>query len=65
MNSLRGKMVVMQHTVYCDICKEGDKERALYDGKTSTGPWAYMCRKHFRKYGTGLGTGLGQRLVYK
>jgi len=43
----------------CDFC--GDP--ALYDGKTMAGPWAYMCEACFKKYGTGLGTGIGQRIV--
>jgi hypothetical protein len=45
----------------CDFCDE----RALYDGKTTVGPWGYMCRKHFREYGTGLGLGKGQKLIPK
>lgn len=37
--------------------------KADYDAKSTEGPWAYMCREHFNRYGTGLGTGVGQRLV--
>lgn len=53
----------------CDICKYvGPPPRkpaqiAAYDGKTTEGPWANMCEFHFKKYGVGLGTGKGQRLV--
>src|SRR5271168_160281 len=36
---------------------------AVVDGKTTLGPWANMCQAHFEQYGTGLGTGKGQRLV--
>lgn len=31
----------------CDFCKE----QARYDGKTTMGPWAYMCEKHYNLYG--------------
>lgn len=47
----------------CDICGPSDKRDAQFDGKTVHGPWAYMCGKHFRLHGTGLGLGRGQRLV--
>lgn len=43
----------------CDICGA----EAAYDGKTTMGPWAYMCQEDFKWHGVGLGTGLGQRLV--
>lgn len=53
----------------CGICKfvgpPAGKHRqpAAYDGKTTEGPWAYMCEDHFAQYGVGLGLGKGQRLV--
>lgn len=31
----------------CDFCKK----QARYDGKTTMGPWAYMCEEHHRLYG--------------
>lgn len=40
-----------------------EPEPAHYDGKTIHGPWAYMCEKHFKLYGLGLGLGRGQRLI--
>lgn len=43
----------------CNFCDR----LAEYDGKTNMGPWAYMCRSHWYFYGTGLGTGRGQKLV--
>lgn len=43
----------------CDYC--GDD--AIVDGKTFTGPWAYMCGRHFDEHGVGLGLGRGQRLI--
>jgi hypothetical protein len=42
----------------CDFCSKG----AFYDGKTQMGPWAYMCKICFIKYGVGLGLGKGQEL---
>jgi hypothetical protein len=51
----------------CDFCVIDDDKitPAEYDGKTVTGPWAYMCGAHYSKYGMGLGTGVGQRLILK
>ena len=44
----------------CDFCYAD----ACYDGKTTAGPWAYMCETHWEKYGLGrIGLGFGQRLV--
>ena len=31
----------------CDFCKK----QARYDGKTTMGPWAYMCEEHYHLYG--------------
>ena len=42
----------------CDFCKK----QARYDGKTTMGPWAYMCEEHYHLYGyniKGLYTDLG------
>lgn len=56
----------------CDFCKhevsrigEGTVNKAAYDAASAMGPWAYMCENHFAKYGVGLGTGRGQRLILK
>ena len=43
------------------LCR--DDGEAHYDGKTTHGPWANMCEKHFEAYGVGLGTGRGQKLI--
>lgn len=43
----------------CDFCPK----TAAYDGKTRMRIWANMCPDHMVEYGTGLGTGRGQRLV--
>lgn len=45
----------------CQIHLDGTL--AAYDGKTKGGPWAFMCQECFDVHGTGLGLGVGQRLV--
>jgi hypothetical protein len=49
----------------CDICKyeQSRTSEAHYDGRTTSGQWAYMCATHFASRGLGLGTGKGQRLI--
>ena len=51
----------------CDLCKDSDifktPEDAQYDGKTTSGQWAYMCPVHFLSNGVGLGLGKGQKLI--
>jgi hypothetical protein len=48
----------------CDLCKSrGLKRPAMYDGATTYGPWAFMCRPCFMSFGVGLGTGRGQKLI--
>jgi hypothetical protein len=50
----------------CDFCeKEGIRQEAKYDGRTFLGPWGYMCERHFKRFGVGLGTGRGQKLIIK
>lgn len=44
----------------CDICKS-EMGEFFYDFATVMGPWALGCEACFRKYGRGLGTGLGQK----
>lgn len=34
----------------CDFCNE----LAKYDGKTTLGPWAFMCEDHFKQYGINI-----------
>ena len=58
-----GDSVTLDFLKYCDF---GCSEIAQYDAKTVGGSWANMCESHWQKYGIGrLGTGLGQRLIYK
>lgn len=60
-----GHAVTMEKLPPCDICVSNGEPHtdAKYDGKTRMGPWAYMCEPHFQRYGSGLGTGVGQMLV--
>lgn len=45
----------------CDFCGT-EIDDILIDGRTKTGPWATMCSKCFKHYGTGIfGTGFGQK----
>lgn len=38
---------------------------AFYDGKIAGGTaWGYMCEACFHDYGSGLGTGYGQKLIF-
>ena len=46
----------------CDIC-DCKITDVVYDGRTKSGPWAWMCEKCFHEYGVGLGTGLGQKFM--
>lgn len=47
----------------CDF--DATHAKAAYDGKTTMGPWAYMCNACYSKYGVGIGTGLGQQLAVR
>jgi hypothetical protein len=47
----------------CDFCRP-TKTVAKYDAKSSMGPWGFMCERHFKQHGIGLGTGRGQKLIY-
>jgi len=62
-----GEQVNVKRLPMCDFpCKGVNVAHpAQYDGATMMGPWGYMCETAFRKYGLGLGTGRGQRLVVK
>ena len=47
----------------CNFCSKPDAPvKATIDGKTTFGPWGYMCDACHATYGVGLGTGRGQRL---
>ncbi len=59
-----GHAVAVEVMPNCDLCsQEGNTVKAVYDGKTRMGPWAYMCEDHYQRFGFGLGTGSGQMLV--
>lgn len=44
----------------CDICDRPIRD-AFVDGRTRMGPWANMDTGCHAQFGTGLGTGIGQR----
>lgn len=61
---MMGEEVTVSRLPRCDFCHtNGRLTRAEYDGRTTQGYWANMCSLHFDRYGIGLGTGKGQRLV--
>ena len=58
--------VVVASLPQCDFCREDPTvlhQVAHVDGRTKMGPWANMCREHFKKFGVGLGLGKGQELT--
>ncbi len=66
----QGRSVKVRRLPSCDFCNADDDQRgsprfsaARYDGKTTAGPWANMCERHFRVHGVGLGTGRGQKFL--
>jgi len=65
-----GKIAVVGRLPGCDFCKDYVEQGVLskvqvarVDGKTLMGPWGFMCKRHYRLYGVGLGPGKGQKLV--
>jgi hypothetical protein len=53
---------IIHEDFQCNICR---KAKAVFDGKTVEGPWAYMCEACFARNGIGLGLGCGQKLITK
>lgn len=51
----------------CDIhlYEKNTTVAAHYDAKTKQGRWANLCQSCFEIHGMGLGTGKGQRLIFK
>lgn len=52
----------------CDLCNNefSKKDKHFYDFKTTNdGKWAIGCEKCFKKFGSFLGEGLGQRFNLK
>lgn len=48
----------------CDFCGLQSITRpALYDGKTTQGPWANMCEPHLIEHGFPLSEGLTNKRV--
>jgi len=44
----------------CQVCG-GTLGSVFYDAAMKIGQWALMCNSCFKQYGTGLGTGRGQK----
>jgi hypothetical protein len=55
----------MDRRVSCDLC--GTTElNTMFDGKVQGGTrWANMCKTCFELRGCGLGTGKGQKYIWK
>lgn len=51
------------HTYGAPGVDAGQSVPAAYDAATTLGPWANLCEECFARFGQGLGTGRGQRLV--
>lgn len=62
-------VIYMSSYPSCDFPHTNDErstdDDAHYDGKTQMGPWGFMCEKHFKEHGVGLGLGLGQRIILR
>lgn len=54
------KITVVRTFPRCDFHSAREAE---YDAKTIQGPWANLCGPCYIRFGVGLGTGKGQRLV--
>ena len=56
-----GPIAIVAERPACDF---GCGMEAKFDGRTSMGPWAFMCLDHWAQYGPGrLGIGYGQKLA--
>lgn len=63
-----GESVFVSTLPPCDLCKgSGKVNDAVYDAKTTLGPWAYLCAAHWNSHAAvhKLGTGIGQRLLLR
>lgn len=62
---MRNKAILKVHTIpKCDIClSHGSENDALYEAKTTFGPWAFLCEKCFNEVGISLKLGLGRRVI--
>lgn len=64
-----GTLAFVSEFPLCDVCKvNGNGETtvlAQYDGRTTSGQWAFMCPTHFTLHGVGVGLGRGQKLTIR
>lgn len=56
----KGEICLVGHIPACDFCRDGTP--GPYDFKTTMGPWAHGCERHWEKCRAAarLGVGLGQ-----
>lgn len=59
--AMNGEIAIVGEYPPCDFdCGNA----ARFDGRTTQGPWAFMCVDHMAEYGPGrLGIGYGQKLA--
>lgn len=55
-------MITFDGNVICDLCKKKCEDE-FYESKTTFGTWAKLCKEHFKKFGSGLGIGKGQKYI--
>lgn len=49
----------------CDVCPAKELDEVVDGATKPAGRWGNMCMTCFKAIGKGLGTGLGQRYVWK
>jgi hypothetical protein len=54
-----GDTIAVHRLPTCEFCLD----RAEYAGQTAFRKQVFMCTRHFRQHGRGVGNGLGYRLV--
>jgi hypothetical protein len=61
------KTILKVHKIpKCDIClSHGVEKDAVYEAKTTFGPWAFLCEECFNEVGISLNMGLGRRIISK
>jgi hypothetical protein len=63
--SMKNDTVLRLHKIpKCDICLSyGSEREAVYEAKTSFGPWAFLCEKCFDEVGISLKMALGRKVI--
>lgn len=52
--------ITISHSGRCDICRL-EEQREIYDARTISGQWGWICKFCFASMGIGLGIGKGQK----